>query len=53
LTIAFDMDEPGQRAAHAVCDILPTARIAELPAKDANECLMQGLTDELIKSVIR
>lgn len=49
VVLAFDMDEPGQGAANQVCEQLLgiNFKIAELPAKDANECLAQGLEAEL------
>ena len=42
--VMFDMDDAGQAAASKVAGILPPgkAKIAKLPAKDANECLMNG-----------
>lgn len=49
IVLAFDMDEPGQKAAME-CALLFTpgkARIARMPMKDANECLLAGLTREL------
>ena len=49
IVLAFDMDEPGQKAAMD-CALLFTpgkARIARMPMKDANECLLAGLTREL------
>ena len=51
--LMFDMDEPGQKAAKAVCDILPPgkAKIASLPYKDANECLVQGSSRAIIDSI--
>ena len=51
--LMFDMDEPGQNAAKAVCDILPPgkAKIASLPYKDANECLVQGSSRAIIDSI--
>lgn len=50
VVLMFDMDEPGQEAAKAVADLLSPgkAMMAELPCKDANECLVQGKTRELI-----
>lgn len=53
VVFAFDMDEPGQQAARACADMLPPgkARIARLPAKDANECLQQGKAGALIDAL--
>tara|TARA_R110001592_G_scaffold305451_3_gene578058 strand:- start:456 stop:2198 length:1743 start_codon:yes stop_codon:yes gene_type:complete len=51
--LMFDMDEPGQAAAKAVCDILPPgkAKIASLPFKDANECLISGSSRSIIDAI--
>jgi twinkle protein len=51
--LMFDMDEPGQTAAKAVCDILPPgkAKIASLPYKDANECLLEGNSRAIIDAM--
>lgn len=42
IILVFDMDEPGRKAAEAVLKVIPDAMVAELPCKDANECLVQG-----------
>lgn len=44
VVICFDEDEPGQKAAKAVAQMLPPGKayITKLPYKDANECLKQG-----------
>ncbi|MAJ57242.1 MAG: hypothetical protein CMI74_04145 [Candidatus Pelagibacter sp.] len=44
LILIFDQDEAGQRAAREVAESLPVGRvkIAQLPHKDANECLQRG-----------
>lgn len=42
VVLAFDQDEAGQKAVEEVCKILPEALVANLPAKDANACLMEG-----------
>ncbi len=44
IILMFDMDAPGKKAAHAVAEILPPGRvrIATLPGKDANKCLVDG-----------
>lgn len=51
--ICTDMDEAGQNAAQAIAEVLPVgkAKIATLPAKDANEALIQGKVAELIQAV--
>ena len=55
IVLMFDMDEPGQKAAVEVAELLPVgkARIATLPCKDANECLIQGKTGEIIDAVFK
>lgn len=42
VVLVFDMDDAGKKAAEAVMQIIPHAVVAHLPAKDVNECLMQG-----------
>lgn len=42
IALVFDMDEPGRKAALEVVKLIPDAFVVELPAKDANECIMQG-----------
>ena len=51
--LMFDMDKPGQDAAVSVAEILPPgrAKIASLPYKDANECLMQGKGREILTAM--
>ncbi len=51
--LMFDMDEPGQTAAHEVADILPSgkAHIAQLSLKDPSEMLQQGRNRELVDSI--
>lgn len=53
VVIAFDMDDVGQKAAQECATLLShgKAHLAVLPCKDANECLMQGKTAELINSL--
>lgn len=49
----FDQDEPGQEAALECAAVLSPgkAKIARLPHKDANECLKQGATKELLQAL--
>lgn len=42
VVLAFDQDEAGQKAVEDVCKIMPEAMVANLPAKDANACLLEG-----------
>lgn len=51
--IMFDMDGPGGEAAQEVASVLTPGKafIATLPRKDANECLKEGLTEDLKRSI--
>lgn len=52
--ICMDSDEAGQKAANEIATRLgiERCRIAELPYKDANECLLNGVTeDEMWNSI--
>jgi twinkle protein len=50
--VMFDMDEPGRKAALEFAEVIGTrCHIAELPEKDANECLVNGRTSELIDAM--
>lgn len=53
VVICFDQDEAGQSAAQAVAEVLPvgTAKIATLPAKDANQALIEHKREKLISAV--
>ena len=53
VVIMFDMDDPGQEAAHKVAELLPPgkAKIASLPFKDANECLLKGKGKAVISAI--
>jgi len=42
IILVFDTDAAGKKAAEEVIRIIPDAMVATLPAKDANECLIQG-----------
>ncbi len=44
IVLMFDMDEPGRLAAMEAAEVLPPGKvkIAVLPLKDANECLLAG-----------
>ena len=55
IILMFDMDDAGQKAAVEVAELLPVgkAKIATLPCKDANECLLQGKTGEIIDAVFK
>ena len=49
----FDMDDPGQEAAKECAAVLSPGKafIARLPMKDANMCLLNGKSKELIDSM--
>jgi twinkle protein len=42
IILVFDNDEPGKKATEAVLKAIPECFVATLPAKDANDCLIQG-----------
>lgn len=49
----FDMDEPGKEASIECAELLTPgkAKIASLPLKDANEMLLAGRGDEVVKAI--
>lgn len=51
--VMFDMDEPGQKAVKEVEGLLPPhkLKVARLPYKDANECLVNGKGREIINAI--
>lgn len=53
IVLMFDMDEVGQEAAKSVAEILPPGKckIAKLPFKDANECLMNNQGKAVIQAM--
>jgi twinkle protein len=53
IILMFDMDEAGQEAARGVAEILPPGKckIASLPFKDANECLMNNNGKAVIQAM--
>jgi len=42
IVLAFDMDEKGQEAVRKATSLLPGAKVAILPEKDANDCVLKG-----------
>lgn len=42
IVLVFDMDDAGRKAVESVMLVIPDATVAALPAKDVNECLMEG-----------
>ena len=53
VVLCFDMDEPGQKAALEVAELLPPGKckIAKLPYKDANECLQNAQSKHLASAI--
>ena len=51
--LMFDMDKPGREAVDEVVDILSPGKIkiAYLPKKDPNECLLTGQADAVLSAV--
>lgn len=51
--LMFDMDEPGREAAAEVAELFAPGKckIATLPMKDANECLVAGKGAEIVKAI--
>lgn len=52
IVICFDMDDPGQKAAREVAELLPPGKvkIMSLPRKDANEMLVHGESQDLLQA---
>lgn len=53
IIIMFDMDEAGRKAVDKVGGILPPhkMKIAALPLKDPNECLLAGKADAIVQAI--
>lgn len=53
IILMFDMDEAGQKAALECAEVLPIGKvkIAVLPHKDANECLVKGEAGAIINAI--
>ena len=51
--LMFDMDEPGQKAAQECAELFSPGKckIASLPMKDPNECLMKGQSQAIIQAM--
>lgn len=52
VVLVFDMDDAGQKAAEEVSRIAAEFKVASLPCKDANECLVEGASKALKASVV-
>ena len=53
--LMFDEDEQGRKAIDAVANILPVgrAKVARLPHKDPNECLLNNATSAIITAIFQ
>lgn len=53
IILMFDMDAPGRNASQEAAEVLPPGkvRIAVLPLKDPNECLLQGQSKAVLDQV--
>lgn len=53
VVLCFDGDEPGREAAKNVAELLPPGKckIAKLPYKDANECLMKANGKAVVSAI--
>lgn len=53
VVLMFDMDEPGQLAVAEAAPLFPPGKckVASLPFKDANECLLEGKGDAVIQAI--
>tara|TARA_B110000977_G_scaffold93321_1_gene123537 strand:+ start:262 stop:1851 length:1590 start_codon:yes stop_codon:yes gene_type:complete len=53
IILMFDMDDAGQKAAIECAEVLPIGKvkIAVLPHKDANECLVKGEAGAIINAI--
>lgn len=52
IILVFDMDAPGRKAAEDVLKVIPEVLVAHLPAKDANECLVQGRSKACYNAIV-
>lgn len=53
IVLMFDMDTPGQEAAKECAELFSPGKckIASLPMKDPNECLMAGKSEDIIQAM--
>lgn len=52
IVLVFDMDAPGRDAVEKVLKAIPDCVVAHLPAKDVNECLVQGRSKACYNAVV-
>ena len=55
IILMFDMDDAGRENAVAAAEVLPIGKvkIASLPYKDANECLLNGASGDIITAIFQ
>lgn len=53
IILMFDMDEPGRKAVQEAAEVLPPGKVfvAQLPLKDANECLLAGQSQAVTDAI--
>lgn len=51
ISLCFDQDDAGRQAVDAVCKLFPDFKVINLPGKDANYCLVHGITQGAYKAV--
>ncbi|MEB3269979.1 MAG: DnaB-like helicase C-terminal domain-containing protein, partial [Leptolyngbya sp.] len=51
VVLCFDQDEPGEKAVREALLVLPHAEVANLPCKDAQECLASGRSKAAFNAV--
>ncbi len=53
VVLVFDADKAGREGAEEVCKLVfPHAHVVDLPAKDANACVINGISKQLFSAVI-
>jgi twinkle protein len=50
--LCFDMDAAGEKATKDVLKVFPEFRVAKMPLKDANACLLAGRLSELYQATV-
>lgn len=52
IILVFDMDDAGRKAVEETLKIFPDAKVANLPQKDVNECVLEGNIKALFNAVV-
>lgn len=52
ISFCFDADDAGQTATDDACKVFPEGTVITLPAKDANDCIIQGKTRAAFNATI-